>query len=95
MRRANSELYIRKAKAEKDCRNMAKKLRKQKSLNSEERATVVARMRMVGERQTAVAVLEATLGLHSDLKKSKRGVESLKYTLQKVRGKTFCKLEKV
>ncbi len=90
MRRANSELYIRKAKAEKDCRNMTKKFREQKSINSEERAIVMARMRMVGERQTAVAVLEATLGLHSDLKKSNRGVESLKYTLQKLEVKYFA-----
>ena len=90
MQKANSELYMRKCKIEKDCTNMARRLREQKAINSDEKAIVVARMRMVGERQTSVAVSEATLGLQSDLKKSKRGFESLKYTLGKLEVNSFA-----
>ena len=83
MQKANSELYMRKCKIEKDCTNMARQLKAQKAKTNEERSKVVERMRMVFERKTAVAVSDATVLLQDDLKKSNRGVEGLKYILGK------------
>jgi hypothetical protein len=83
MRKANSELYMRKSKIEKDCTNMARQLKAHKAKTNEERSKVVERMRMVFERKTAVAVSDATVVLQDDLKKSERGVEGLKYILGK------------
>jgi hypothetical protein len=81
MRKANSELYMRKSKIEKDCTNMARQLKAQKAKTNQERSKVVERMQMVFERKTAVALSDATV--QDDLKKSERGVEGLKYILGK------------
>ena len=83
MRRANTELYVRKNKAEKHCKNMTRLLEAQKSKSIEEKIVVVDRMRRVFERDTAVAVSDATVRLEGDLKKTIRGVTSLKSTLGK------------
>ena len=83
MQKANSEMYVRKAKAEKDCKNMSQRLKIQKAKSNAERGGIVQRMRMVCERDTAVAVADATVHMASDLKKSMRGVLVLKHTLDK------------
>ena len=83
MQKANSEMYVRKAKAEKDCKNMSQRLRIQKAKSNAERGGIVQRMRMVCERETAVAVADATVHMASDLKKSMRGVLVLQHTLDK------------
>ena len=83
MRQANSELYVRKTKAEKQCKNMTRLLEAQKSKSIEEKTVVVNRMRKVFERDTAVAVSDATVRLEGDLKKTIRGVKCLKSTLGK------------
>ena len=83
MRKANSELYVRKNKAEKQCKNMARLLEAQKSKSINEKNVVVERMRKVFERDTAVAVADATVRLEGDLKKTIRGVTGLKSTLGK------------
>jgi hypothetical protein len=81
MRKANSELYIRNAKAETDCKKITQRLKGQKAKSSAEKEIVVDRMRMVCEREIAIAVSNATVHLASDLKKSKRGVEDYKKRL--------------
>ena len=86
MLKANSELYMRKSKIEKNCTNMARQLKALKAQKAKtnldlERSKIVERMRMVYERKTAVAVSDATVLLQDDLKKSERGVEGLKYIL--------------
>ncbi len=83
MRQANSELYVRKTKAEKQCKNMSRLLEAQKTKSIEEKTVVVDRMRKVFERDTAVAVSDATVRLQGDLKKTIRGVAGLKSTLGK------------
>ena len=83
MQKANSEMYVRKAKAEKDCKKMSQRLKIQKAKSNAERGGIVQRMRMVCERETAVAVADATVDMASDLKKSLRGVLVLKHTLDK------------
>jgi hypothetical protein len=83
MRRANSELYVRKTKAEKKCINMTRLLEIQKAKSIEEKTVVVQRMRQVFARDTAVAVSDATVRLEGDLKKTKRGVAALQSTLGK------------
>jgi hypothetical protein len=83
MRKANTEMYMRKAKAEKECKNMARQLKAQKSKSLEEKANVVERMRVVFEREIDVAVSDATMVLKGDLKKCNRGVECLQHTLGK------------
>jgi hypothetical protein len=77
MRKANSELYIRKANAEKIA-NITHTLKAHKAKSTAESVKVVQRMRMVCERETAVAVLNATAHLASDRKKSMRGVRVCK-----------------
>ena len=74
---------MRKTKAEKQCKNMTRLLEAQKSKSIEEKTAVVNRMRKVFERDTAVAVSDATVRLEGDLRKSNRGVECLKHTLWK------------
>ncbi len=74
---------MRKAKAEKDCKIMARQLKAQKSKSLEEKANVVDRMRVVFEREKDVAVSDATMALKGDLRKSNRGVEYLNNTLGK------------
>jgi len=74
---------MRKAKAEKDCKNMARQLKSQKSKSLEKKANFVERMRVVFEREKDVAVSDATMVLKGDLRKSNRGVECLKHTLWK------------
>ena len=83
MQKANSELYMRKCKIEKDCTNMARQLEAQKAKTNLERTIIVERMRMVFERKTAVAVSDATVLLQDDLKKYERGAEGLKSVLGK------------
>jgi hypothetical protein len=83
MRKANSELYVHKNKAEKHCKNKARLLEAQKSKSINEKNVVVERMRKVFERDTAVAVADATVRLEGDLKKTIRGVTGLKATLGK------------
>ncbi len=83
MQKANSEIYVRTAKAEKDCKNMSQRLKIQKAKSNAERGGIVQRMRMVCERETAVAVADATVHMASDLKKSMRGVMVLKHMLDK------------
>ena len=83
MQKANSEMYVRKAKAEKDCKKMSQRLKIQKAKSNAEKGGIVQRMRMVCERETAVAVADATVDMASDLKKSLRGVLVLKHTLEK------------
>ncbi len=83
MQKANSEMYVRKAKAEKDCKKMSQRLKIQKAKSNAEKGGIVQRMRMVCERETAVAVADATVDMASDLKKSLRGVLVLKHTLDK------------
>ncbi len=83
MQKANSEMNVRKAKAEKDCKKMSQRLKIQKAKSNAERGGIVQRMRMVCERETAVAVADATVHMASDLKKSQRGVLVLKHTLDK------------
>jgi hypothetical protein len=83
MRKANTELYVRKQKAEKNCKNMTRLLEAQKSKSIEDKKVVVERMRRVFERDTAVAVSDATLRLEGDLKTTLRGVNCLKSTLGK------------
>ena len=83
MQKANSEMYVRKAKAEKDCKKMSQRLKIQKAKSSEEKTVVVKRMREVLARDTAVAVSDATVRLEGDLKKSMRGVAALQLTLGK------------
>ena len=83
MRRANSELYVRKTKAEKKCIDMTRLLETQKLKSIEEKTVVVQRMRKVFERDTAVAVSDATVRLEGELKKTIRGVTGLKSTLSK------------
>ena len=46
MQKANSELYMRKCKIEKDCTNMARQLKAQKAKTNEERSKVVERMQI-------------------------------------------------
>jgi hypothetical protein len=81
MRKANSELYIRNAKVEKDFKKITQRLKVQKAKSSAEKEVVVERMRMVCDRDIAIAVSNATVHLANDLKKSKRGVEGLQKTL--------------
>jgi hypothetical protein len=76
-------MYIRKAKAEKDCKNMTRKLKEQKAIKTKEKAAVVDRMLQVFEQNTAVAVSGATLELAGELKQSKRAGEGLKHKLGK------------
>jgi hypothetical protein len=76
-------MYIRKAKAEKDCKNITRKLKEQKAIKTKEKAAVVERMLQVCERNTAVAVSGATLELACELKQSKRAGEGLKHQLGK------------
>jgi hypothetical protein len=83
MRRANSELHVRKTKAEKKCIKITRLLEIQKAKSSEEKTVVVKRMREVLARDTAVAVSDATVRLEGDLKKSMRGVAALQSTLGK------------
>ena len=82
-------MYVRKAKAEKDCKNMARQLKAQKAKSLGEKANVVERMRAVFEREKDVAVSDATLVLKGDLRKSNRGVECLKHTLGKSEVRIF------
>ncbi len=74
---------MRKTKAEKQCKNMSRLLKTQKTKSIEEKTVVVDRMRKVFERDTAVAVSDATVHLQVDLKKTIRGVAGLKSTLGK------------
>ena len=76
-------MYLRKAKAEKECKNMARQLKAQKSKSLEEKANVVERMRVVFEREIDVAVSDVTMVLKGDLKKCNRGVACLQHTLGK------------
>ena len=62
---------------------MTRLLEAQKSKSIEEKIVVVERMRRVFERDTAVAVSDATVRLEGDLKKTIRGVTCLKSTLGK------------
>ena len=80
---------MRKNKAEKQCKNMARLLEAQKAKSFFEKKVVVERMRKVFERDTAVAVADATVRLEGDLKKTIRGVTGLKSTL----GKTEVTIE--
>ncbi len=54
-----------------------------KAKSNAETAVIIKRMRMACERETAVAVADATVHLASDLKKSRRGVMVLRHTLDK------------
>ena len=74
---------MRKAKAEKDNKKMARDLKAQKANSMVEKSNVVDRMRVVFQREKEVAVSDATIALIGDLRKSNRGVESLKNTLWK------------
>ena len=74
---------MRKAKAEKDNKKMARELKAHKAKSMEEKTNVVERMRVVFERDKEVAVSDATIALKVDLRKSYRGVECLKHTLWK------------
>ena len=60
---------------------MTRKLKEQKAIKTKEKATVVDRMLKVCERDTAVAVSDATLELAGELKKTKRAGEGLKHKL--------------
>ena len=79
---------MRKAKAEKDNKKMARELKAHKSKSMDEKKNVVERMRVVFEREKEVAVSDATIALKGDLRKSNRGVECLKQTLWK--SEVFC-----
>jgi hypothetical protein len=83
MRKANSAMYIRKAKAEKDCKSMTRKLKLLKARRTADNARVVEKMQMKCERHTAVAVSDATVHLRNDLQKTIRGMETLKHNLGK------------
>ena len=84
MRKANSAMYIQKAKAEKDCKSMTrKKLKLLKASKTADKARVVEKMQMKCERHTAVAVSDATVHLRNDLQKTIRGMETVKHNLGK------------
>jgi hypothetical protein len=74
---------MRKAKAEKDNKKMARELKAHKSNSMVEKSNAVERMRVVFEREKEVAVSDATIALKGDLRKCNRGVECLKHTLWK------------
>ena len=74
---------MRKAKAEKDNKKLARALKAHKAKSMEEKSNVVERMRVVFEREREVAVSDATIALKGDLRKCNRGVECLKHTLWK------------
>ncbi len=83
MRQANSEVYIRKKKVEKDCKRITRKFNEQRNKNTEMNANVMQKMRKLCDRETAVAVSAATVHLQNDLKQSQRGVASLKHHFAK------------
>ena len=83
MRCANSEMYVQKAKAEKQVKQIAQKYKEQKLKSIAETSKVVERMQKVCERRTSVAVHDATVHLQRDLTTYKRGEKGLKYTLGK------------
>ena len=83
MRCANSAIYVQKAKAEKQVKQITQKYKEQKLKSIAETSKVVERMQKVCERRTSVAVHDATVHLQRDLTTSIRGEKGLKYTLGK------------
>jgi hypothetical protein len=61
MRQANSEVFIRKKKVEKDCKRITRKFNEQRNKHTEMTANVVQKMRKVCDREIAVAVSTATV----------------------------------
>ncbi len=77
MRKANSEMFERKVKAEKHCRRLSRQLKDHESKSNERMAHACAKIRKANERDKLLAVSDATVGLQHELKKSVRGAECL------------------
>jgi hypothetical protein len=78
MRKANSELFERKVKAEKNCRKLSRQLKDHERKSNERMAHACAKIRKTNEREKLVAVSDAICGFQDDLKKRVRGAECLK-----------------
>ena len=71
-------MFGRKAKAEKDCRKLSRKLKDHERKSTEKMAHACDKIRKANKRDMEVAVLSATVGLENELKKSVRGAQGLK-----------------
>lgn len=78
MRQANSEMFERKVKAEKDCRKLCTKLKDHERKSTEKMEHACEKIRKANKRDMEVAVMSATVGLEDALKKSVRGAKGLK-----------------
>ena len=78
MRQANSEMFERKGKAEKDCRKLSRKLKDHERKSTEKMVHACEKIRKANKRDMEVAVSCATVGLENALKKRVRGAECLK-----------------
>ena len=78
MRQANSEMFERKVKAEKDCRKLSTRLKDHERKSIEKMEHACEKIRKANKRDMEVAVMSATVGLENALKKSVRGAKGLK-----------------
>ena len=85
MWKANSELFGRKVKAEKNCRRLSRQLKDHESKSNERMRHACAKIRKANEREKLLAVSDATFGLQHELKKSVRGAECLKRNVLEVK----------
>ncbi len=78
MRKADSQLFERHLKAEKNCRKHSRQLKDHKRKCNDRMEHACAKIRKTNERDKLVAVSDATVELQDELKKSVRGAECLK-----------------
>ena len=83
MKKANSELFVRKVRAEKACTKAEAKAETQKSHIMEQTEKRVVRMRKQWKLDTAVAVSNATVEIKGDLQRSLREVKGLQHHYKK------------
>jgi hypothetical protein len=83
MRKANSEIFVRKVRAEKACTKAEAKAETQKIQIMEQTEKKVVRMRKQWKLDTAVAVSNATVEIKGNLQRSLRKVKGLQHHFKK------------
>ncbi len=83
MRKANSEMLIRKVRAERACTKAKLKAEKQMNQIKEQTEKKVVRMQKQWNLDTTVAVSNATTQIKGDLKRSMREVKGLQHNFNK------------
>ena len=83
MKKANSEMFVRKERAEKACTKALAKAETQKITMIEQTEKKVVRMQKQWKLDTAVAVSNATVEIQGDLQRSLREVKGLQHHFKK------------